>query len=122
MSPNENVSLASYSTMRLGGKARWLAEAGSDEQLQRLVNWAKNKNTKFIVIGGGSNIVWKDKGFDGLVIVNQIPGKEILEENETGATLKFGAGESWDKVVGWTVDKGLSGLEFLSLIPGSVGA
>lgn len=122
MKPKENVSLASYSTMRLGGKARWLAEAVDDEQLQRLVNWAKNRDVKFIVIGGGSNIVWKDKGFDGLVIVNQISGKEILQEDKTGAILKLGAGENWDKAVSWTVEKGLSGLEFLSLIPGSVGA
>ena len=122
MNPKENVSLASYSTMRLGGKARWLAEAESEEQLQRLVNWAKNRSTKFIVIGSGSNIVWKDKGFSGLVIVNQIPGKEVLQEDKAGAILKFGAGENWDKIVDWTVEKGLSGLEFLSLIPGKVGA
>lgn len=118
----ENVSLASHSTMRLGGPARYLAEARSDEEVQDLVSWAKSKKLKIIMIGHGSNIVWRDEGFDGLVIVNQIAGREILSQDEASATIKLGGGEVWDEAVAWTVRQGLSGLEFLSLIPGTVGA
>lgn len=118
----ENVNLSSYSTMRLGGPARWLAEAGSDEELQKLIGWANDEGHRFIVIGGGSNIVWRDEGFDGLVIVNKIHGKEILYNDDKGAIVRLGAGENWDSAVDWTITKGLSGLEFLSHIPGTVGA
>ncbi|MDB5161203.1 MAG: UDP-N-acetylpyruvoylglucosamine reductase [Candidatus Saccharibacteria bacterium] len=122
MNIREDVSLATHSTMRLGGKARYLAEAGSDTELQEIVNWAKERQLKFIIIGQGSNIVWRDEGFDGLVIVNNIPGKEIVAEDETSATVILGGGENWDEAVAWAVSKDLSGIEFLSLIPGTVGA
>lgn len=119
---SENVSLAGHSTMRLGGNARYLASVTSDEEIQKLVAWAKSKNLKFIMIGQGSNIVWRDEGFDGLVMVNKIPGKEILSQDDGLATIKLNAGENWDASVAWTVEQGFSGLEFLSLIPGTVGA
>lgn len=118
----EKVSLAGYSTMRLGGSASYLVAVHSDEEVQEATAWAKDRGLKFLIIGGGSNIVWRDEGFDGLVIVNEILGKQVLHEDESSATLKLGGGESWDECVGWTVEKGLSGLELLSLIPGSVGA
>lgn len=118
----ENVSLVSYSTMRLGGNAKWLAEAHSDDEIVELVNWVNKQNIPFVLIGQGSNIVWRDEGFKGLVIVNKIRGREILNESDEGATLRLGAGENWDEVVAWTIEKGWSGLEFLSRIPGTVGA
>jgi len=118
----ENVSLANYSTMRLGGNARYLATADSQESLVKLVNWAKDKGVDFMIIGGGSNIIWRDEGYHGLIIVNKIMGREILAEDAASKTLRAGAGENWDNFVAWTVEQGLTGLEFLSLIPGSVGA
>jgi UDP-N-acetylmuramate dehydrogenase len=122
MNVQENVDLKKYSTMRLGGQARWLAEANSDEDVQDLVLWAHEKNVPILMIGQGSNIIWRDEGFDGLVIVNRILGRKILNEDAVGAIVWVGAGESWDDVVKWTVEKGLSGIEFLSLIPGTAGA
>jgi UDP-N-acetylmuramate dehydrogenase len=118
----ENVNLANYSTMRLGGSAKWLAQANSENDIVELLNWAKIHNTPYIMIGQGSNIVWKDEGFPGLVIVNKILGREILKKDEDGLTLRIGAGEVWDDIVAWTVEKGYSGIEFLSRIPGTVGA
>lgn len=114
--------MASYSTMRLGGKARYLAEAASQREVVEMVNWAQAQGLDCLMIGGGSNIVWRDEGYPGLIIVNKIMGKEVLHEDENSATVRVGAGEVWDEVVAWTVDQKLSGLEFLSLIPGSVGA
>ena len=122
MDVKENVSLASYSTMRLGGNARYLAEAKTDNEVQELVAWAKSKGIGFIVIGGGSNIVWRDEGFPGLVIVDKVMGKDLLHEDDVGATVRLGGGENWDESVAWTVKRDLSGIEFLSLIPGTVGA
>ena len=117
----ENIALSNYSTMRLGGKARYFAEAASLEDVEVLGKWAKERALPVITVGGGSNIVWKDEGFRGLVIANRIKGREITDEN-SGITVKIGAGENWDEVVGWSVDKGLSGIEALSLIPGTAGA
>jgi|SRR5579862_452002 len=121
MKIDENVSLKDYSTMRLGGFARYLAKASSQQDIVKLIEWSENKKVPFLMVGGGSNIIWRDKGYDGLVVVNQIKGMEVLAEDSKHATIRVGAGEVWDEVVAWTVSKDLSGLEFLSLIPGSAG-
>jgi UDP-N-acetylmuramate dehydrogenase len=122
MTIRENVNLADYSTMRLGGRAHYLAEAASMEEVQKLVRWARQQNLATRMIGRGSNIVWRDEGFAGLVIVNKIMGKKILNEDDQSAVVELFGGENWDQSVEWTIQKGLSGLEFLSLIPGTVGA
>lgn len=122
MNIQENVDLSSHSTMRLGGKARYLSEAASEEDIRDIVEWAKAKQIPFLMIGDGSNIVWRDEGFAGLIIVNRLRGRKILNEDEAGATISIGGGENWDEVVAWTVEKGWSGIEFLSRIPGTVGA
>lgn len=108
--------------MRLGGEAKYLCFADSKEDIVKLVEWAKAKQVKFIMIGRGSNIIWDDKGFDGLVIVDKTSGREIITEDDSSATLTIASGEEWDPVVEWTVQKGLTGFEFLSLIPGTTGA
>lgn len=118
----ENVDLKLYSTMKLGGYARYLAEAHTEQDVKELVDWAKQKDLPFIVIGQGSNIVWRDEGFDGLIIVNRVKGIEVLAEDDAGLTARFGAGEIWDEAVAWSVNRNLSGIEFLSRIPGLVGA
>ncbi len=118
----QNVSLASYSTMRLGGNARYLAEISSLADLQEAYSWANSNRLPVMMIGRGSNIVWRDEGFSGLVMANRIMGRETLSEDNHSATIKFYAGENWDKAVEWTVEKKLSGIEFMSLIPGTVGA
>src|SRR5262249_47176120 len=117
----ENVSLAKHSTMRLGGNARYLCEAKTEDELAEAVHWAKQKNVAFLAIGGGSNIIWRDEGFDGLVILNFFLGKEIVEDSGENVTIKVGGGEIWDDVVAWTVEQNLSGIEFLSAIPGKAG-
>jgi UDP-N-acetylmuramate dehydrogenase len=118
----ENVDLRLYSTMRLGGRGRWLAEAHTPDDVKNLIDWAKQRDAPFIVIGQGSNIVWLDTGFPGLVIVNRLKDIEVLSEDEDSLTLRAGAGEIWDEVVAWSVNRSLSGIEFLSKIPGLAGA
>lgn len=122
MDIQENVLLSQYSTMRLGGTARALVDVSSPDQLVEAISWAEGKTMPVIVIGEGTNIIWRDEGFNGLVIVNKIRGFEKLSEDDDSATYKIGAGEDWDSVVGRLVGLGLSGVEGLSLIPGTAGA
>lgn len=118
----ENVPLSAYSTMRLGGQAAYLTEINSVADIIPALAWAKERQLPIIMIGGGSNIVWKDKGFPGLVLVNKIMGFKTFEEDADNLYVTVGAGEDWDSVVGRIVEMGFSGVEELSLIPGTVGA
>ena len=122
MKLQENADLRLHSTMRLGGRARWLAEAENEADVERLHDWAKQKNLRCLMIGQGSNIVWRDEGFDGLIIVNKIMGRVILAEDKSSVIIRVGGGEDWDGVVAWTVENGWSGIEFMSLVPGTAGA
>lgn len=122
MDIQKDVSLADYSTMRLGGIAKYLALVSSEAELVEMVAWAQDHNIESLVIGGGSNIIWRDEGYDGLIIVNRIMGREVLAQDEQSATVRIGAGEKWDDIVAWAVGQKLSGIEFLSAIPGSAGA
>lgn len=118
----ENADLKNYSTMRLGGTARYAAEAGTDQEIQALVKWAKDRNLPFMAVGHGSNIIWRDEGYPGLLIINRLSGREVLSEDSESALVRAGGGEKWDDLVAWSVEKGFSGIEFLSAIPGTVGA
>ena len=122
MQIQQNVSLKAYSTMRLGGAAAYLAELERREDIPEAVAWAEERNLPLIVIGGGSNIIWRDEGFPGLVLVNKIMGYEERQEDDENVYITVGAGENWDAVVERTVAKNLTGIEALSLVPGSAGA
>lgn len=117
----EKVSLRKYSTMRLGGIAAYLADITSRDELVEALAWAAARKLPVVMIGTGSNIVWRDEGFAGLVLVNKITGFETRHEDGT-YTIAVGAGELWDEVVARTVHAGLTGIESLSLIPGTAGA
>lgn len=118
----ENVPLASYSTMRLGGIASYITDVTTRQDVIDSIAWAEERQLPVIIIGEGSNIIWDDDGFPGLVMVNKIQGFEITGEYEESTYITVGSGENWDSFVAKTVDMGLSGIEFLSLIPGTVGA
>lgn len=118
----QNVSLADYSTMRLGGTVRYLAEITTRDELREAIDFAMSQNLPWIIVGTGSNIVWRDEGFDGLLIVNRIKGWEVNERDEENVYITVGAGENWDSVVERSVALGLTGIEALSLIPGTAGA
>jgi UDP-N-acetylmuramate dehydrogenase len=117
----ENVPLGGYSTMRLGGNTAYLSEINTKFEVAEAVGWAKERNLPIIMIGDGSNIVWKDEGFPGLILVNKIMGFETFSEDEDNVYITVGAGENWDSVVERAVATGKSGLEYLSLIPGTAG-
>jgi UDP-N-acetylmuramate dehydrogenase len=118
----QQVSLADYSTMRLGGAGQYLVEATNRMEVLEALSWAQVRNLPVIMIGAGSNIFWRDEGFAGLVIVNRVMRYELFEEDELNVYLTLGAGENWDSAVERSVTAGLSGIEALSLIPGTCGA
>lgn len=118
----KDVDLSKYSTMRLGGKAKFLANIKDRSDIPNYLDWAKERKLPVKVIGGGSNIIWSDKGFKGLVLVNKISGVKFTKLSAEETFLTVGAGEDWDAVVKKSVDKGLHGIEALSLIPGTAGA
>lgn len=118
----ENVSLTAYSTMALGGTAAYLTEVATRMEVLEALSWAGERKLPAVMIGGGSNIVWGDDGFSGLVLVDKIMGYEAFEEDETNVYLTIGSGEPWDGVVERSVAAGLTGIEALSLIPGTAGA
>jgi UDP-N-acetylmuramate dehydrogenase len=121
MKIDKDVPLASHSTMGLGGNAAYLCTVSSSDELIESASWAKERNLPVIMIGSGSNIVWRDEGYEGLVIVNNILSYEKSEANDE-VYLKVGAGEIWDYVVERSVNDNLTGIEALSLIPGKAGA
>lgn len=108
--------------MRLGGVAAYLVEVHQRQDVAAAVVWAKQQGLPVLMIGDGSNIVWRDEGFAGLIIVNKIMGIEVFDEDETNTYLTIGGGENWDYVVLRSVEAGLTGIEALSLIPGTTGA
>ncbi|HSX07362.1 MAG TPA: UDP-N-acetylmuramate dehydrogenase [Candidatus Saccharimonadales bacterium] len=118
----ENVPLRDYTTMRLGGPARYLTVAKKREALVEAANWALDNKLPILTLGGGSNVIVRDEGFAGLVIVNKIEGFEIIQDTAEFSVVRIGAGENWDDAVAHSVRKNLSGIEALSLIPGSAGA
>lgn len=118
----ENVPLSEHSTMQLGGPAKYLTEIKHRNELLEVLAWANEKRLAVVMIGDGSNIFWNDNGFDGLVIVNRIMHFEVVKQSGTSAYFTIGAGENWDSVVERTVELGYSGIEQLSLIPGTTGA
>jgi UDP-N-acetylmuramate dehydrogenase len=122
MNIRHNVRLADYSTMRLGGIADYLADIASTSELIEAIDWANAQGVPVMMIGGGSNIIWRDEGYRGLVLVCKLRGFDSTATDDTTQQLvTIGAGELWDEAVARTVQAGLTGIETLSLIPGTAG-
>lgn len=111
------VSLAARTTLELGGPAALYTLARTEADVAKALAWADRHGVPALVLGGGSNLVVSDEGFDGLVVEMGLRG--VARE---GTTVWAAAGEPWDDLVAATVARGLVGLECLSGIPGSVGA
>jgi len=118
----EHVSLAEHTTLRLGGAARFFVSVSSVLELREALAFAKEKTLPIFILGGGSNTLFTDEGWTGLVIQMKIFGRTYEEGSGGDARVIVGAGEVWDQLVEETVTLGLWGLENLSRIPGTVGA
>lgn len=116
----EHVPLHSLCTLGVGGAARWYARADRSENVRAIHQWCVEHDIPLFVLGGGSNLVISDEGVDGLVLSMAMTG--ITMTKASGSTIvSAGAGESWDQLVESVVAQGLSGVECLSGIPGTVG-
>jgi UDP-N-acetylmuramate dehydrogenase len=117
----EHVPLAPLTTMGIGGIARFLARAKTEEQIIDGLEFAEKHGCRVFILGGGSNLVVSDSGFPGLVLKIELSGIQGLEER-TGGKVSAAAGEKWDLLVQRCVERNLAGIECLSGIPGTVGA
>lgn len=116
----ENVPLAPYTTLGVGGAARFLIKAATDEHVLEGMHFARARGFPVFVLGGGSNLVVSDSGFSGLVIKVDLAGIQQSSE-ESGGSFSVAAGVGWDAFVHYCVSRNLAGLECLSGIPGTVG-
>ena len=114
--------LANHTTFRLGGPARRFVEATTEQQLIDTVADCDSRGEPVLVLGGGSNVLIADEGFDGTVVKVATRGVRAEVGDCSGAQLEVAAGEVWDDLVARAVAAQWSGMETLSGIPGSVGA
>lgn len=135
----EGVPLSSLNTMRLGGNARYVAQATTADEIKKLIKLAKEFTLPYWIMGGGANTIGKDGGFNGIIILNQLHGIFVHENDELLPVKKLDqdprtqpeaeeltvtamAGEIWDDLVNFACELGYSGIEAMSKVPGTVGA
>ncbi|MSQ38571.1 MAG: UDP-N-acetylmuramate dehydrogenase [Chitinophagaceae bacterium] len=121
MEITENSSLQNLHSFGCNEKANYFARIDSIEAIEKSIQWAKEKNMPYLILGSGSNILFT-KTFEGVVLKMEIMGIKKLKETASEVYLEVGAGENWHHFVIYCVQKGWGGVENLSLIPGTVGA
>ena len=122
MQMEQNVSLLPFNTFHIPVTARYFSVFKTVEELRDiLANARKQEALPLVILGGGSNILFK-KNFEGLVLKNELKGIELVGEDDTSIFVKAGAGENWHRFVMYCIEKNYAGIENLSLIPGNVGA
>jgi UDP-N-acetylmuramate dehydrogenase len=119
--PRENVPLAPFTTLGVGGPARFYARVDDAGALAAALDWADRRGVPVLLLGGGSNLVLADEGHPGLVIHLAMRGVAARPSGDT-MDVTAAAGEQWDALVAFAADKGWAGIECLSGIPGLVGA
>ena len=117
----EQVPLAPLTTLGVGGPARFFAEASTESDVREAIEQALSLNTPLFVLGGGSNLLVSDRGFDGLVLKIALRGIEQAPGDGDSIVFDVAAGEEWDDFVALAVEENCAGVECLSGIPGSVG-
>ncbi|HKS97858.1 MAG TPA: UDP-N-acetylmuramate dehydrogenase [Terriglobia bacterium] len=114
--------LKPYTTFKIGGPARYFVNIRNSADLIQAVEFARAQRLPIFVLGGGSNLLVSDRGFDGLVLHPVHEGVAIIADGPATVTLCSQAAEVWDHVVAHTVENGWWGIENLSHIPGQAGA
>jgi UDP-N-acetylmuramate dehydrogenase len=122
MQLQENVPLAPLTTIGIGGPARFFFRAHNVDEVLESLEWARTNAQPVFFLGGGSNLLIADAGFDGLVVQLDLRGITVESENGGSAMVKVAAGEPWDRFVKFAVRREWAGVECLSGIPGSTGA
>jgi UDP-N-acetylmuramate dehydrogenase len=119
MNITHNISLKPYNTFGIDVAAKDFSAFHSPEELDELIRHVGKSH--FMILGGGSNVLLT-KDYDGYVLKNDIPGIDIVHEDDHHVYVKAGAGENWHQFVLFCIERDLAGVENLSLIPGNVGA
>lgn len=112
-----NVPLAPFTTLGIGGPAKYFIEATSVDEIREALDWASSHGENVFVLAGGSNVLIADEGFDGLVLRLKLRGIQADD-----GLMRVAAGETWDDVVAIAVARNWAGIECLSGIPGTAGA
>ncbi len=115
------TALSKYTTLKVGGPATRLVHARSEEELISAISTADDAGEQVLILGGGSNVLVSDTGFNGVVIRVETTGNSYEIDACSGGMLQVSAGDDWDEFVQFTLDKGLANLESLSGIPGTIG-
>lgn len=122
MRPEENKPFAPFTTLGVGGPARFFLEIASEAEIHEAVTWAEERHLPVFILGGGSNLVVSDHGFNGLVLHVALKGIETQEADAQDEVLfRVAAGEEWDAFVQQAVEANCAGVECLAGIPGTVG-
>jgi UDP-N-acetylmuramate dehydrogenase len=117
----EHISLKELNTFGLVVQAEYLQIFTTVQELKEILQSDLYKQQEHLILGGGSNILFT-QDVKGLVLKNEIVGKEIIEEDDEHVLVKFGAGEAWHDCVLWAIKNDFGGIENLSFIPGTMGA
>ncbi len=112
-----DVPLWQHTSIRVGGPARFYAQPADSDELRSLLRWARQHDCPYVILGGGSNVVFPETGYDGLIIRTTGLRGRLIE----GTQVRVAAGEHLTDVAWWTTRLGLSGLEWACGIPGSIG-
>jgi UDP-N-acetylmuramate dehydrogenase len=118
----QQVELAPLTTMKVGGRADYLVRVRTRDEVRQACDWAAEQGLPIFVLGEGSNVVVSEAPLHRLVIKMEITGFAKQREDARSMTIAVGAGEHWDSVVERAVELGLSGIEAMSMIPGTTGA
>ncbi len=114
----QNIPLKNYTTFRIGGPAEFFVEVKNEEELLEALKYAKENNLEFFILGGGSNVLVSDKGYDGIVIKCQLTTYNL---QLTTNTIEAGAGTPLTLLVNESVNNNLAGLEWAGGLPGTLG-
>jgi len=115
----ENVSLAPYTSARIGGPADILVTAESDDELARIVKLLRKQEMDYLMLGGGSNVLVSDKGVRGVVVLNRAKGIRFHNGGEPSVTVESGV--VFSNLANRCASKGYAGLEWAATVPGTVG-
>ncbi len=121
MEIRENIALTEINTFRVKAFTKYYTEIFNREELKEALYFANMNNIKYLILGGGSNILFIND-YDGIIIHNKIPGIEIIFDTTEEVIIEVGSGVVWDDLVLFCVKNNFYGIENLSLIPGTTGA
>ena len=114
-------NLAQYTSLRVGGPAQKFIHATTEQELIEAVKNSDKSGEPVLIIGGGSNVLIGDQGFNGTVIRVETKGNSYQFDACSGGMITVNSGENWDEFVQWIISKGFADVETLSGIPGTVG-